>query len=380
MIFKNCTFFNEEFEKEYGDIEVKNGLITQIGIIDSASYQKDEIRDMSGLILVPGFVDIHIHGAGGGDACDADEASLSKTAAELARHGVTSFCPTTMTLPKSQLEDIVKAINAYKKTASHGAKVIGINLEGPFIAMSKKGAQNGEYVRPGTIEEFDSIYEKSGRLIKLITVAPEAFDSEEFIRHACRRTTVSIGHSAANASECKAAIENGMRHATHLFNAMTPMTHREAGIAGTVLDDERVMCELICDGGHICPTVLRNAFKILGENRGIVISDSMRAAGLGEGEYELGGQTVYVKKDGKYAVLQDGTIAASITNIHSEFKNLLEFSVDFKTALKACTINPARAVGEDKNIGSIAVGKCADLVFLDSNSDIKEVYINGILA
>ena len=161
---------------------------------------------------------------------------------------------------------------------------------------------------------------------------------------------------------------------------MTPMNHRQAGIVGTVLDDDRVMCELICDGGHICPTVLRNAFKILGEDRGIVISDSMRGAGLGEGEFELGGQAVFVKPNGKYAVLEDGTIAASISNLHTEFKNLIEFGIDFKTALKACTINPAKSINEDENIGSIAAGKCADLVFLDEKLDIKEVYINGILA
>ena len=170
-----------------------------------------------------------------------------------------------------------------------------------------------------------------------------------------------------------------MSHATHLYNAMTPMTHREAGIVGTVIDSDAT-CELICDGGHICPAVLRNTFRMLGEDRAVVISDSMRGAGLGEGEFELGGQQVFVEKNGKYAVLADGTIAASISNLHTEFKNLLEFGVDFKTALKACTINPARVIGADDEIGSIAVGKCADFVFLDENMDIKEVYINGISA
>jgi N-acetylglucosamine-6-phosphate deacetylase len=161
---------------------------------------------------------------------------------------------------------------------------------------------------------------------------------------------------------------------------MTPMSHREAGIVGTVLDNDNVMCELICDGGHICPAVLRNTFKILGEDRAVVVSDSMRGAGLGAGEFELGGQQVFVQEDGKYAVLADGTIAASITNIHREFKNLVEFGIDFKSALKACTINPAKAIKQESNIGSIQVGKCADLVFLDENLDIKEVYIDGILA
>lgn len=369
MIFKNCTFYNEFFEKEFGDIEIENGIIKQIGIIDG------EGKDMSGLILIPGFVDIHIHGCGGGDASDASTESLDKITAELARHGVTSFCPTSMTLGSDRLLDIVKTIADYKTCA---AKLAGINLEGPFIAMSKKGAQNAEYVRAGSIAEFDSLWNASGEKIKLITIAPEAFDSKEFIEHVCEKCTVSIGHSAADADICKTAIDQGIRHATHLFNAMTPMTHREAGIVGTVLDDERVMCELICDGGHICPTVVRNAFAVLGEDRAVVVSDSMRGAGLGYGEFDLGGQQVFVEKNGKYAVLADGTIAASITNIHTEFKNLISFGIDFKTALKACTINPAKAIKEENKIGSIKTGKCADFVFLNENLDIKEVYIDGI--
>lgn len=371
MIFKNCTFFNEWFEKEFGDIEVEDGIIRRIGILTETG------KDMSGLTLIPGFVDIHIHGCGGGDASDADTDGLVKMAKELAKHGVTSFCPTSMTLGKEKLIDIVKTINNFK---SCGAKIAGINLEGPFIALSKKGAQNGDFVRRGTIEEFEELYRAGNGKIKLITVAPEAFDSEEFIKYASKKCTVSIGHSAANAEECKTAFDTGARHTTHLFNAMTPMTHREAGIAGTALDDDRVMCELICDGGHICPAVLRNAFDILGEDRAVVVSDSMRGAGLGEGEFELGGQQVFVQKGGKYAVLADGTIAASITNIHQEFKNLIDFGIDFKTALKSCTINPAKAIKEDDKIGSIQTGKCADFVFLDENLEIREVYINGILA
>lgn len=371
MIFKNCTFYNEYFEKEFGDIEVENGIIKQIGIIDA------EGRDMSGYILIPGFIDIHIHGCGGGDASDASTDSLDQITAELAKHGVTSFCPTSMTLSAEKLTDIAKTIAGYQ---TKGAKIAGINLEGPFIAMNKKGAQNGAFVRAGSVDEFNNLYEQSNGKIKLITIAPEAFDSKDFIETVSKKCTVSIGHSCADAKQCKNAIEQGVRHATHLFNAMTPMTHREAGIAGTVLDDKRVMCELICDGGHICPAVLRNAFAILGEDRAVAVSDSMRGAGLGEGEFELGGQQVFVEKDGKYAVLADGTIAASITNMHTEFKNLISFGIDFKTALKACTINPAKAIKEDDKIGSIQTGKCADFVFLDENLNIKEVYINGILA
>jgi len=371
MIFKNCTFYNEIFEKDFADIEIENGKIKQIGMID-----KDG-RDMSGLTLIPGFVDIHIHGCGGGDACDNSFESLDKMARELASHGVTSFCPTTMTL---SIDELIKIADTIAKYNSKKSKIAGINFEGPFISFEKKGAQNGDYIVPGSNEDFDDLYDACGGKMKLITIAPEAFDSDTFIENVSPQCTVSIGHSSANAQQTQKAFDHGIRHATHLFNAMTPMTHREAGIVGTALDDERIMCELICDGAHICPAVLRNAFDILGEDRAVVVSDSMRGAGLGTGEFELGGQKVFVDENLKYAALADGTIAASVTNIHREFKNLLEFGIDIKTALKSCTINPAKAIKEDKNIGSIQTGKYADFVFLDENFDIKEVYINGILA
>ena len=372
MILKNCTFFNEEFEKEFGDIKIENGKIAEIGIFDSGN---EEIKDMTGSIVLPGFIDIHIHGGAGADFSDGKPDSTDKISTYLAKHGVTSFCGTTMTLSHKKLKEIVTATKDYTAPKS---KLVGINLEGPYIAEPKAGAQNREFIRPASIEEVDELLSINGK-IKLITVAPEASDTQDFITKEKQNLTISIGHSCANSSEAKKAINNGVSHATHLYNAMTPMTHREAGIVGTVLDSN-ITAELICDGEHICPAVLRNTFKILGEDRACVISDSMRGAGLGIGEYELGGQMTYVKEDYKVAKLADGTIAASITNVFDEFKNLLNFGIDFKTALKSCTINPAKVIKEDNNIGSIAVGKCADFVVTDENFNIKEVYINGALA
>lgn len=369
MILKNCTFFNEEFEKEFGDIKIENGRITEIG------FFTEDGRDMSGKILLPGFVDIHIHGCAGGDFSDGTAEAFDKISAELAKHGVTSFCGTTMTLPQERLKTICKAAEGY---AAPKSKLVGVNLEGPYIAPAKKGAQNGEFVRPCSISEIEELTEICGN-IKLITIAPETSDSTDFIRYISKKMTVSVGHSEAAEEQCRKAIENGVTHATHLYNAMTPQTHRSAGIVGTALDSG-ITCEIICDGAHVCPTVLRNTFKILGENRACVISDSMRAAGLGTGEFELGGQTVYVSENDSVARLKDGTIAASITNLFDEFKNLLAYGIDFKTALKSCTINPARVIGEDKNIGSVAAGKCADLLAVDEALNIQEVYIDGTLA
>lgn len=373
MILKNVCFYNEVFEKEIADFRIENGKIKEIGIIDENG------RDMSGFTALPGFIDIHIHGGNGGDFSDASKESSDKISSYLAKHGVTSFCGTSMTLDNQSLTNIVKSGREYAGKET-GAKLVGINLEGPFISYDKKGAQNGAFVRAGTVDEFNQLFEDSGKMVKLITIAPEAFDSEAFITEASKKCAVAIGHTAANSDEAQNAINLGVCHATHLYNAMTGMTHRQAGVVGTVMDNEHVMCELVCDGGHVCPAVVRNTFRILGENRVCVISDSMRGAGLGAGEFDLGGQTAYVHKNGKYAVLEDGTIAASITNVFDEFKNLLDFGIDFKTALKSCTINPAKAIGLDNEIGSLAPNKCADIIFVDEKLDLKEVYINGKLA
>lgn len=369
MILKNCNFYNESFELQIADIEITDGKISYIGSTDNDG------RDMSNYIILPGFVDIHIHGGNGGDASDGTTDALDKMSTYLAKHGVTSYCPTTMTLPIERLCDIARVIASH---APNGAKIAGINFEGPFIAMNKRGAQNGEYVVAGNDDDFDKLYNASNGTMKLITVAPEAFDSDEFIKQCSKKTTVAIGHTSANAEETQRSIANGVSHATHLYNAMTPMAHREAGVVGTALDSN-ITCELICDTEHICPSVLRNTFKILGEDRAVVISDSMRGAGLGNGEYELGGQMTYVKAGDRVARLEDGTIAASITNMFDEYKNLLAIGVDKKAALKACTINPSKVIKADNEIGSIAIGKCADLIVCDKELNIKEVYINGTL-
>lgn len=370
MILKNCTFFNEEFQKEFGDIKIENGKIAEIGFFDENG------TDMNGKIILPGFVDIHIHGGNGGDASDGTIEALDRISTYLAKKGVTSFCPTTMTLPIDRICDIASTIASYE---TKGSKVVGINFEGPFIALSKKGAQNGDYVVAGTTEDFDKLYASSNGLMKLITIAPEAFDSEDFIKTASGRATISIGHTSASSTDVEKALSLGARHFTHLFNAMTPMTHREAGVVGAAFDSNAT-CELICDTEHICPTVLRNAFAILGKDRACVISDSMRGAGLGIGEFELGGQMTYVNDGYKVAKLEDGTIAASITNVFDEFKNLISIGIDFETALRSCSINPARAIKEDNRIGSIAVGKDADLLICDEELNLEEVYINGALA
>ena len=253
-----------------------------------------------------------------------------------------------MTLPYEQLKEHFSKVSEYKGK-EEGAYIHGINMEGPYISFEKKGAQNGDYVRNPDVTEFKKLNDICN--VSLVDIAPEVEGSLEFAGEISKMCTVSAAHTSANYNQAIEGFENGISHATHLFNAMTALTSREPGVVGAVFDNDKVTAELICDGFHISPATLRIAFKILGEDRTVVVSDSMKAAGAVDGDYDLGGQTVYVR--GGKALLKDGTIAASTTNIFDEFKNLLSFGVDEKQALKSCTINPAKVVGKDKETGSI---------------------------
>ncbi len=367
IILKNATVWCGDFEPAKTDIKIENSIISALGELEG-----DECVDLSGCTVVPGFIDIHIHGGQMADSSSGNAEEIQTISRYLAKRGITSFCPTTMTLP---CETLAKAFAAVKSCMGDekGAYIHGINMEGPYISLAKKGAQAAEHVRKPDIAEFLQL--NSACPIKAVDVAPEVDGAVEFAKQASKICTVSAAHTAATYAQARHGFENGFSHATHLFNAMTPILNREPGVPTAVFENNGVMAEIICDGFHNHPAVLRMAFKLLGEDRAVVISDSMSAAGMADGEYELGGQTVYVN-DGK-ATLADGTIAASTTNVFEEFKNLLKFGINFKAALKACTINPAKAIGVQEQTGSIEPGKNADLLVLDNELNIKAVYIKG---
>lgn len=373
MLLIHAKYLDEDFRLVQGDIEIEDGKILRVGK-DLPRKEEDLAVDCAGsYTVVPGFVDVHIHGCAGADTCDATREALEAMAAFLLAHGVTSFCPTTMTTSR---ETIQAALLAAKDMMDHpmegGARVVGVNMEGPFIAKERKGAQKEEDILPPDFPLFQRFYEKSGGIVRLVDVAPEQPGGLEFVEKASQLCTVSIAHTTADYDQAKAAFDKGVTHATHLFNAMSGLHHRKPGVVGAVFDDSRVRGELICDGFHIHPAVLRAAFRLLGD-RALIVSDSMRANGMPEGEaFDLGGQMVTVHQ-GK-ALLPDGTIAGSVTNLHQEIKNLVSFGVPFEQAVKAATLLPARAIGLDGEIGSIAPGKRADLVVLDENLDIAAVY------
>lgn len=373
MLLIHANYLDEDFRLVQGDIEIEDGKILRVGK-DLPRKEEDLAVDCAGsYTVVPGFVDVHIHGCAGADTCDATREALEAMAAFLLAHGVTSFCPTTMTTSR---ETIQAALLAAKDMMDHpmegGARVVGVNMEGPFIAKERKGAQKEEDILPPDFPLFQRFYEESGGIVRLVDVAPEQPGGLDFVEKASQLCTVSIAHTTADYDQAKAAFDKGVTHATHLFNAMSGLHHRKPGVVGAVFDDSRVRGELICDGFHIHPAVLRAAFRLLGD-RAVIVSDSMRANGMPEGEaFDLGGQMVTVHQ-GK-ALLPDGTIAGSVTNLHQEIKNLVSFGVPFEQAVKAATLLPARAIGLDGEIGSIAPGKRADLVVLDENLDIAAVY------
>lgn len=370
MIIKNAIIYDKNFEPIKTDIRIEGDTIAEMG----ENLDGSNIISMDSLTLMPGFIDIHIHGCNGGDMSDCDEKSLEKMSAYLAKNGVTSFCPASMTMPHKELRRSFETVEKYKGREC-GAYIQGINMEGPFISHEKKGAQAGEYIRNPDIEEFNLLNKISQVL--LVDVAPEVPGAFDFALQAAKVCTVSVAHTNADYDTACRAFENGFSHATHLFNAMPAIFNREPGAVAAVFNNEKATAELICDGFHIHPAVLRMSFRLLGEGRAVVVSDAMKAAGLNDGDYILGGQTVYVR-DGK-AQLANGAIAASTTNLFTEFKNLLSLGIPFKSALKACTINPATVIKRDNRIGSLKVGKIADIIAVDRVYNLKAVIVKGNL-
>lgn len=372
MFLINASYLDGQFHLVKGDLEIDGGKILRVG--EKLPYtQEDVVVDCQGYTIVPGFVDIHIHGCAGADTCDGSREAIDTMAKFLITKGVTSFCPTTMTVEEEVIEKALLAAKACMDSpAPDSARVVGVNMEGPFISAAKKGAQMEEAIRQPDIQLFRQFFQACGGIVKLVDIAPEEPGGLDFVKQAKELCTVSIAHTTAGYDQAKEAFDAGITHATHLFNAMTGLHHRKPGVVGAVFDDQRIRGELICDGHHLHPAVLRIAFQQLGD-RAVVVSDSMRANGMAEGEsFDLGGQMVTVR--GGLATLEDGTIAGSVTNLHQEVKNLVGFGVPFEQAVKAATLTPAEAIGLEGEIGSIEPGKRADLVVLDQNLDIVAVY------
>ena len=368
MLLKNAKVYNEVFEPVEADVAVEGERIHAIGNGIGAS---GEVYDLTGCTLIPGLIDMHIHGCAGSDTGDATPEALEAMSECLVQRGVTSFCPTSMTLSFEELQKIFANV-AEMKDKVGGAYIQGINMEGPYIAMSKKGAQNGQYVRNPDKDEFRRLYDGCGGCVSIVDIAPECDGAEAFIKEVQPYCPVSTAHTAAGYDQAVQAIEWGVRHTTHLYNAMPPFAHRNPGVIGAAFDDPECRMELICDGYHIHGAVVRATFSMMGSERMVLISDSMMATGMPNGTYSLGGQAVWMK-DGK-ATLTDGeTIAGSATNLYDCMRKAVSFDIPLADAIFAATRNPAQSIGIYDEVGSIAPGKKAHVLLVDDELNLKQV-------
>lgn len=336
--------------------------------------ENEQYVDAHGGYLIPGLIDIHTHGAVRNDSSDGSADGLEAMGRYYAAGGVTSWCPTTMTLSEDILTHAMTAIKNYTR-AENGAKIAGVNLEGPFLSEAKKGAQAQEFLKSPDIEMFKRLNDASGGKIRLVTVAPELDGAIDFIRQASKICTVSLGHTAADYDISSRAFDAGASHVTHLFNAMNPIHHREPGLV-CAARDFGATAEIICDGVHVHPSAVRLAFDVFREKM-VIISDSLRCAGVLDESYSFvfGGQSVSVC--GKKAVLTGtDTLAGSAVHLMDELRLAVKFGISLENAVYAVTEAPANVIG-NKNIGKIKKGLAADMVLLDNDLNIKSIYIDG---
>ena len=371
MNFKNAQIYTEDFHFVHGAFSVENGKFSNV----LAEPQADAV-DLHGAYVIPGLIDVHNHGNSGADFSDGDYDGLVKMAEYLARNGVTSFAPASMTLPYDVLAKAFATARRLADKAPEGASALrGIQMEGPFFSEKKKGAQNGAYLRDPDFAALSKLYHDCGGLVRIVDVAPELPGACEFIRQAKELCTVSIAHTDANYDEAHAAVEAGVTHLTHLFNAMPALHHRKPGVIGAAAEADQVSAEIISDGQHVHPSAVRLAFRLFGAERMVLISDALRCCGMPDGEYELGGQAVFLK--GGIARLADGTIAGSATNLYDCMLRAISFGIAKEDAVRAATWNPARQIGCLDVVGSIADGKRADFVVCDENLTRKAVWFAG---
>lgn len=339
-------------------------------------FSGGDVYDAEGAYVIPGLVDVHFHGCDGHDFCEGDDRAFDAIARYEAKRGVTAICPATMTYPEERLADIMRAAAAYENP-SDGASLVGINMEGPFISPDKIGAQNPAYVQGANIDMFRRLQEESGGLIKLVDIAPEEPGALDFISSVRDEVRVSLAHTCADYDTAAEAFRQGARHLTHCYNAMPPLHHRNPGPIAAAIDHPEVMPEIIADGVHIHPSMVRLAFSAFGDDRVVLVSDSMMATGLEDGEYSLGGQAVTVR--GNLATLHDGTIAGSATDLMSCLRiAVLKMGIPLESAVKAASANPAKAIGVFGDFGSIEAGKVADCVVLEPTTlEVKDVFLRG---
>ena len=387
MIIRNADFYTPEHCFQKGTIIIRGGRIQKITAHTPESpLPGEEAIDASGLYAFPGLVDLHFHGAAGHDFCDADPAGLNAIAEYEALHGILAICPATMTFPEDRLKQVMENAAAFRdrekacsesltdgnlpvspsqNPAFTSADLVGINMEGPFISPKKAGAQNPDYIIPASAAMFRRLQENCGGLIRLCDIAPEIPGNIDFIREMGSEIRISLAHTCSDYETAKAAFDAGAKQMTHLYNAMPGIAHRDPGPIIAALE-KGADVELIADGVHVHPAMVRFTFNTFGAEHVILISDSMEACGLPDGSYELGGQGVTVKGPKAVLTSRPDTIAGSVTNLYDCMKTaVLQMGVPLEDALRAASENPARAIGIEKDYGMLAPGRFGSVILAD---------------
>ena len=375
---KKYKIFAEDKKFYLGTISSEEGQFSAVHLEQELSEEEAFSREEE--FLIPGLIDIHFHGCLGQDFCDGKREAIECLAKYEIEHGVTGICPATLTLALEDLDNVLSLAKAYAEEGEKPgeARLLGINMEGPFISHVKKGAQNEKYILKCDEKILTRFIESSGGLVKFVGLAPEENPNfEDFIKKAKGRVKISLAHTNADFQTALLAYRAGASHAVHLFNAMTGLDHRNPGVVGATVESKEVYAELITDGIHVHPVMVRAAFALLGEDRVVLISDSLRSTGMPDGIYDLGGQKV--QKEGKRCTLvEGGNLAGSVSNVFDCMKTAVQLmKIPFRSAILASTINPAKALGVEKTVGSISVGKKADYLLLDNELNLKAVYQSG---
>ncbi|MDF2940042.1 MAG: N-acetylglucosamine-6-phosphate deacetylase [Gammaproteobacteria bacterium] len=363
------------------DVHIVDGRIHSISPRSKLEKKVELLEFPESYHLIPGMIDMHIHGAEQADVMDASVEALSTISQALLKEGTTSFLATTMTESSEKLSKVLSTVKQFIDSKNtQGAEILGIHLEGPFISPHKIGAQRGDALHVPDINLFDEWQNTAGNHIKLVTLAPELPHAKEFIEHLVKNNVIaSLGHSNASFIEAKMGIDAGIRHATHLYNAMSGLHHQEPGAALAILLDDRVLAELIADGIHVHPDMLKFTLKVKGSQHLVLVTDAMRAKCCGEGEFELGGQAVVVR-NGEARLKQNGRLAGSVLKMNQAFKNMLRFSqCTMQDIIKMVSSNPAKALHIFDQKGSIAIGKVADLVVLNEEYQVVATLRQGKL-
>ena len=372
MTIKHAKYFSESGDFVHGDIVIDGEFFTG----RAASSDDTDIINAEGLTAIPGLVDIHLHGCVGKDFSDSDEEGIREMLRFEASQGTTAVCPSTLTLPEEQLSEACKRISS--ASDEKGATVVGIHLEGPFLSYNKRGAQNPDYLRIPEIQMIEKLNKNSKNMVKLIAMAPELDGALDVISDLSKKgIRVSLAHTEASYETAMKGFESGARQVTHLYNGMLPLHHREPGLIGAAADFKLCTPELICDGEHIHPSVVRATFSMFSDDRIIMISDSMMATGMADGIWDLGGLEVEVRGN-RASLASNGSIAGSVTTLFGCLKVAVkDMDIPLESVVKCCTVNPAKAIGAYDKHGSIAPGKYADLILFDNDLNIKSIILRG---